>query len=712
MIRTPREKRGAPWRSLARIGGASRRLVPSVLALEPRALPSSLPSAPTADEQYMLQLINRARSDPPAEARRLLAVAQSDPVVAQAVQGWDLSAFVRAIDGAGASPPLAFNPRLIAAARDRDAALLAANNQEHAPGGFLVNPAYGLVAGDGLPYYPVGASAWATGENLFAYSRNVVGSTVKSYVDYFHAGLLIDWGNPDFGHLENLLAPGPTHAAATGTLGFSEIGIGLLANANPTVPPPAHPNNPANLGLDVGPVIVTQEFAWKTGNAFLAGAIYRDANADDFYTPGEGLGGVRIQALGLSGQGTFAATTWDSGGYSLALPPGTYAVTASGGAAPTRSVVIAIGQDNVGWDLQYEAVIPADLPVPADYDGDGRADLAVYRPTTGQWFIQGSYSGFVSFAFGFPNVDVPVPGDYDGDGRVDLATYRPTTGQWFILGSSSPARIVSFGIPGLDNPVPADYDGDGKIDLALYRPSMGLWSILGSSSPPITVAFGLPGVDVPVPADYDGDGRADLATYRPTAGSWFVSGSSSPAVAIPFGLPGVDVPVPGDYDGDGRADLAVYRQPLGYWFVSGSSSPGRIVAFGLPGVDAPIPADYDGDRKKDLATYRPVAAQWFQLGSREGVRFAEFGQRGAGATTSGLASQVVANYGIQSVRWAAAPASSEASSHPAVGTPSSVLVPNAVHSRKRHSQRSKAWVRTPRGPLIPSRLRVSQRRDP
>src|SRR5207302_2617628 len=65
--------------------------------------------------------------------------------------------------------------------------------------------------------------------------------------------------------------------------------------------------------------------------------------------------------------------------------------------------------------------------------------------------------------------DVPVPGDYDGTGHLELAVYRPTTAQWFILGPRG-GRAVSFGAPNLDMPVPGDYDGDGKTDMAVYRP--------------------------------------------------------------------------------------------------------------------------------------------------------------------------------------------------------------------------------------------------
>ncbi len=337
----------------------SRACRPDVSSLEGRVLRSSLPTAPTADEQYMLQLLNRARANPAAEGQRLIALTKSDPVLANAVKGWNLSTFLKQIDSVGPEAPLAFNTRLIAAALDHDQSMLAANAQTHAPSGFLVNGAGGLVAGDGQVYYPVGNTSWATGENVFAYSANVSVVSSTSFDDYFHEAFLIDWGNSDFGHLKNALAPSPSQSASKGQLPFSEVGIGILTGVTPTAPATANPENPANKGLNVGPALVTEEFGWHTGNAFLTGAIYRDNDANNFYTPGEGLGNVLVQAVGLHGEGTYQTLTWGSGGYSLALPPGSYTVTASGTNAPARAEVVTIGQDNVGWDVQYNGTTPA-----------------------------------------------------------------------------------------------------------------------------------------------------------------------------------------------------------------------------------------------------------------------------------------------------------------------------------------------------------------
>ena len=126
--------------------------------------------------------------------------------------------------------------------------------------------------------------------------------------------------------------------------------------------------------------------------------------------------------------------------------------------------------------------LSGDATVPADYDGDGITDLAVYR--AGTWFVRQStthYATSVAFQWG-ANGDITVPGDYDGDGKADLAVYRPTTGTWFLRLSTT-SYVTSVGVQwgtSGDIPVPGDFDGDGRADLAVYRPSTGTWFVLPS----------------------------------------------------------------------------------------------------------------------------------------------------------------------------------------------------------------------------------------
>jgi hypothetical protein len=68
---------------------------------------------------------------------------------------------------------------------------------------------------------------------------------------------------------------------------------------------------------------------------------------------------------------------------------------------------------------------------------------------------------------------MPVPADYDGDGRADLAVFRPASGTWSIVASNNgkPSRLeIPWGRMG-DTPIAFDYDHDGRADLALRRPA-------------------------------------------------------------------------------------------------------------------------------------------------------------------------------------------------------------------------------------------------
>lgn len=251
-----------------------------------------------------------------------------------------------------------------------------------------------------------------------------------------------------------------------------------------------------------------------------------------------------------------------------------------------------------------------------DFDGDGKSDIGVFRPSDGVWYRNNSTQGFNAAAFGRAD-DVIVPAKFNADRSTDIAVYR--RGTWYVHNQFGNTIIVQFGSDG-DIPVPADYDGDGVAEMTVFRPSNGTWYMWNWTTQNFSaVQFGASG-DKPVPADYDGDGKTDVAVYR--NGTWFIQRSSQGFTGIAFGA-ATDVPVPADYDSDGKTDIAVYRD--GTWYLQRSTLGFNGTAFGLE-TDLPVPADYDGDGKTDIAVFRN--GTWYLNRSRDGFTAVSFGTSG------------------------------------------------------------------------------------
>ena len=268
----------------------------------------------------------------------------------------------------------------------------------------------------------------------------------------------------------------------------------------------------------------------------------------------------------------------------------------------------------------------APLRVPGDFDGDGKTDLSIFRPSNGQWWWTQSGTGITMAATFGQSTDIITPADFTGDGKVDHGLFRPSTGEWFVLRSEDFTYYAApFGTAG-DIPVPGHFDSDGKADIAIFRPSNSTWYINNSAGGTTIQQFGAAG-DVPVAADYDGDGRSDVAIYRPVSGQWWLLRSTAGLIAYQFGS-SADRIVPGDYTGDGKADAALWRPSTGEWFILRSEN-ATFYAFGFgANGDLPVPGDYDGDGKLDVSVFRPSSGTWYLNRSSAGVAIHQFGANG------------------------------------------------------------------------------------
>lgn len=306
-----------------------RSALPQMSALESRRLLAAV--FPSDHEQFLVELINRGRANPTAEATRY---------------GTDLNEGI-APGTISSTPkqPLAINPYITDAARKHSQWMIDNDIFDHAGAGGSSPKSRMTNAG-----YYFDPSAWSSGENI-AWSGQT-GSTpeVTTTVGELHRDLYIDAGIDGRGHRINLM-----------NNSFREVGAGVVTGAF------------TSGGTTYNAVMATEDFASSGTGVFLTGVAYSDGVTDDnFYTPGEGLGGVVVTATRASDGAVFQATAWSSGGYSLPVSAGTYTVTATGGGlggtVTYNSVVV--GTENVKRDFT-----PADVTQPFATISNGKLTL-------------------------------------------------------------------------------------------------------------------------------------------------------------------------------------------------------------------------------------------------------------------------------------------------------------------------------------------------
>jgi len=246
----------------------------------------------------------------------------------------------------------------------------------------------------------------------------------------------------------------------------------------------------------------------------------------------------------------------------------------------------------VAWGLS------GDREIPEDFDGDGKDDIAIWRETGGndpRFYILQSGTNTVRIElFGISGDRPSVVGDYDGDHKADPAVFRcpAVAGQcyFFFRGSlNNPSGNITyvpwgFGTTQTTATNVGDFDDDGKNDFCIRRDAgggAGQFVLLRSSDLGIEyINWGLT-TDAVIPGDFDGDFQADFTVVR-FAGNvahWYIlerDGGGTGASPIIFGDPVQDFGAWGDYDGDGKQDIAVWRENVdpsqNYFFVRQSSS--------------------------------------------------------------------------------------------------------------------------------------------
>ncbi|MDQ4121380.1 MAG: FG-GAP-like repeat-containing protein [Acidobacteriota bacterium] len=357
---------------------------------------------------------------------------------------------------------------------------------------------------------------------------------------------------------------------------------------------------------------------------------YSISSASQSFSTSGGTGSVSVStqsgcswAVGLSNQ-NFVSLISSSNGTGSGLVSFYVAQNTS---TSFRSATLTIAGQY--FTVQQAGVTPSGTTKTRfDFDGDGKADVSVFRPSTVSWYTtRSSDNSFNGVSFGQQG-DLMAPADFDGDGRTDISVFRPSNGTWYYLKSSTGQFTgIKFGQYG-DLPIPADFDGDGLADISVFRPSNGSWYRLNSSTGQfVGVHFGQNG-DIPITGDFDGDIKSDIAVFRPSNGAWFILRSSSNSFyGVSFGLPG-DIPTAADFDGDRRTDIAVYRPSAGTWYRLNSSS-GSFFGqqFGIQ-EDKPTAADFDGDGRADIAVFRPSTGSWYLQRSSTGYTGIQFGKTG------------------------------------------------------------------------------------
>jgi serralysin len=268
---------------------------------------------PSASEQYLLELINRARLNPLGEATLFDLIDSNTGLV-------DLNLGLPANTiSSNSKQPLAFNLLLIDGARSHSQWMLDTDTFSHT--GINGTTSKQRMENAGYPF----TGSWSSGENI-AFQGTSGAIDIPGFTADNHQNLFLSAG-----HRKNIL-----------NASFREIGLGNLTGDYQ--------------GFNA--LMITQDFAKSGSNVFLTGVAYNDlVLEDDFYTMGEGLGEITITAVRQSDNTTYSTQSMMAGGYQMALSAGTYNVSFSrNNQTLGNSTQVTIGAENLKLDFNTDNI--------------------------------------------------------------------------------------------------------------------------------------------------------------------------------------------------------------------------------------------------------------------------------------------------------------------------------------------------------------------
>ena len=510
-------------------------------------------------DQLVLELINRARANPLAEVSR-------NPQVSNLNQG-----ITGGLISTSAKQPLVPVQSLATAATLHSQDMLNFNYFSHTGRNGSTPTSRAQAQG-----YPRGV-----GENI-AWSGSTATIDNIAITRQLHENLFASAG-----HRLNLM-----------NASYAEVGVGVRFGVFTS-------DRNYNAGM------VSEEFGQRTGNPYLTGVVYQDGQTidDNFYSVGEGKGGVNILAVNQSSGVTYATTSGPSGGYGLVVPSGNYVITAVG---QNMSFSASVGTLNTKVDFDTSQ---AATEVPGE-------DLIALNSANEIWVgrslgsnVETSKLGSWPRSFAFTDYG---SGDINGDGRDDIVARQSdgrlhvalATGASFDIArwSAYPSNVTwsDFHV--------ADFTGDGRADVLARADSNGDWW-LGRSTGSTFVMSNWGRFSAGVPwdvhyGDFNGDGRKDVAGRAGTDGTWWVGISNGNRFEISRWsrwLTSVDWHEfqIGDFDGDGRDDIAGRAFNREWWvgLSTGSQFVASLWGAWTPSVnwqDVRV-GDFNGDGRDDIA---------------------------------------------------------------------------------------------------------------